>query len=87
MAGTERRPVTVEVLGHLIFYLSSEYRDGSRARMAFRPGIAVGYLPEMLGIPPEEIQAVVVNGTVVTDKSAMLGPGDQVVIMPAVSAG
>ncbi|MGI6642643.1 MAG: MoaD/ThiS family protein [Bacillota bacterium] len=85
MVKTEQMPVTVEVLGHLIYYLSGEYRDGPRARKVFRPGITVGHLPELLDIPVPEIEAIVVNGIIVTDKSTVLRSGDQVVIMPVVS--
>ena len=84
MVKTEQMPVTVEVLGHLIYYLSGEYRDGPE-RAGIPPRNLVGHLPELLDIPVPEIEAIVVNGIIVTDKSTVLRSGDQVVIMPVVS--
>ncbi len=77
----------VEVLGHLIFYLPAEARNGTVARTTVPSGTAVGHLPELLGIPKHEIQAVLVNGVSVNDPSIALGPSDQVVVLPVISGG
>lgn len=79
--------VQVEVLGHLIFYLRAGARAGTIARATAPVGTAVSHLPELLGIPKHEIQAVLVNGTSVSDPSHALGAKDQVVILPVISGG
>lgn len=79
--------VSVEVLGHLIFFLPPQTRDGAKATATVAVGTAVGYLPDMLGIPPIEIQSFVVNGQVISDPSFVLGRNDTVVILPVISGG
>lgn len=81
------RSVPVEVLGHLIYYLPKGLRGGISARTTVPSGTAVGHLPEILGIPREEVQSVLVNGVVVKEPSAMLSPHDRVVVLPTISGG
>ena len=78
---------TLEVTGHLIFYLPKAARDGTVARAVVPPGTALGHLPGILGIPQEEIQAYIVNGRSVKDLSTILGRGDHVVILPVITGG
>lgn len=89
MTGASARSarVQVEVLGHLIFYLPEDLRNGTRAVASVPSGTAVGHLPEMLGIPKHEVQAVLVNGAVAGDAAASLGPSDRVVVLPVISGG
>lgn len=79
--------VEVEVVGHLIYFFPESAREGPRVRTTVPSGTAVGYLPDLLGIPPQEVHAYLVNGVSVRNLSAQLGPGDQVVILPVVSGG
>ncbi len=82
MTQTENRPVTVEVMGSLVFYLSSEFRDGFRARALVWPGVTLGQVPKILGIPSDQIKVFLVNGETVADHSYVLRPGDQLLIEP-----
>ncbi len=82
MTQTERKPVTVEVLGSLVFHLSSEFRDGLKARALVWPGVTLEQIPKTLGIPANEIKAFLVNGKTISDHSYILRPGDQVLIEP-----
>ncbi len=75
-------PVTVEVRGHLAFYLSGEYRDGARARLCLRSGITFDRLLHVLGIPKIESCEVFVNGAAAKDHRAVSEPGDHIVISP-----
>lgn len=77
----------IEVLGHLIFYLPSESRNGTKATVKVPAGTAVGHLPELLGIPKHEIQSVLVNGATANNPATMLGPSDRVVVLPVISGG
>jgi sulfur carrier protein ThiS len=87
MSGRCATTIEIEVVGHLIFYLARELRKGTGARVAVPVGTTVGNLPELLGIPRHEIQAVLVNGAIVADPSATPGPKDQVVVLPVISGG
>jgi molybdopterin converting factor small subunit len=80
-------PVSVEVLGHLVFYLPPESRKGAAAKSSVPPGTRLGNLADMLGIPPADIQSFVVNGETVFDPSYVLASGDTVVILPVISGG
>ena len=85
--GVRAVTVDVEVLGHLIYYLPAESRNGATARTTVPTGTAVGHLAELLNIPRHEMQAILVNGVSVTDPAASLGPADHVVILPIISGG
>jgi len=77
----------VEILGHLIFYLPPESRQGTKSQVKVSPGIALGYLPDLLGIPRGEVQAFILNGNSVQDMSIVLGPEDHVLLLPIISGG
>ena len=77
----------MEVLGHLIYFFPEPMRCGARVTTTVPSGTAVGYLPDLLNIPRHEIQAILVNGVVVRNLAATLGPDDQVVVLPIVSGG
>lgn len=87
MKRVDQLMVTVQVMGHLIYYLPKEQRDGARACAQVPSGTALGYLPDMLSIPRHEIHGFIVNGRPVNDMATVLGPGDVVVILPVVSGG
>ena len=55
------------MLGHLMFFMPPETRNGSKAAASVPVGTTIGDLPGMLGISKHEIQAVLVNETAVTD--------------------
>lgn len=80
-------PVEVRVLGHLIYYLPAETRQGTEAVATVPEGTALWNLSSLLGIPEEEIQSFVVNGQVTHDRSRVLGLGDTVVVLPVISSG
>lgn len=79
--------VNVEVLGHLIFYLPVHSRDGAKARAEVPVGTTLERIPDMLGIPPVEIQSFVVNGETISNSSFIVRRGDAVVILPVISGG
>ncbi len=83
----EVTPIEVEVLGHLIFYLAPECRNGSAAFVSVPVGTRVNDVPDLLGIPRHEIQAILVNGDSPRDPSITLGPQDKVTVLPIISGG
>jgi len=79
--------VGIEVLGHLIFYLPTEFRNGNVAIVSVPVGTLVGQLPDLLGIPRHEIQAILVNGDTARDTATALKPHDKVTVLPIISGG
>lgn len=79
--------VTIEVLGHLIFFLPPEARHGTAARLYVEPGTTIEDVVSRIGIPSSEIGTVLVNGVSPNSQKDHLGPGDRVVIVPVIFAG
>jgi len=61
--------------------------DGTRALTVDAPeGLSIAGLIPRLGIPPETVRRVFVNG-IIQDESYVLQPGDEVGVFPPIAGG
>jgi len=62
------------------------YDPHAGLEVAHRPGLTVGQVMAELGLAPEEVKIILVNG-VSGDTDTALAPGDRLALFPAVGGG
>jgi sulfur carrier protein ThiS len=74
-------PVTLRPIGHL------KSQVNNQAELNVPAGLTVREALKQVGIPPEVVALVVINGVYQTDKDILLKDGDVVKLMAVIGGG
>jgi sulfur carrier protein ThiS len=78
-------PVLIKLNSSLRRFVSG-YDAFTGLRLRYRPGLTVAWVFQELGIAPDEVKIIMVNG-VKSGSERVLAEGDQVGLFPAVGGG
>jgi len=78
---TKNMPVTLRPIGHL------KSQVNGQTEITVAAGLTVREALKQVGIPPEVVALVVINGNHQTDKDTVLRDGDTVKLMAVIGGG